>query len=90
MSNHVAPGASVAAAEIIVALDPNAHSFASLIRKIRGASDAILTAALSDLLAQGFVKRFGAKFQLTNRGYELVCACRPGRKRDRRTKPMAA
>jgi DNA-binding HxlR family transcriptional regulator len=80
MKNHL-PGA--VASEIILALDPRAHNFASLLRKIR-VSDAVVTAALSELISTGFVKRFGAKFALTDRGFDLVCACRPRRARNRR------
>jgi len=48
-------GRAVAASEIVVALDHGPHSFRSLMRSIRAASDSIMTAALSSLAADGFV-----------------------------------
>jgi hypothetical protein len=73
-------GRSVVAAEIVCRLDPHAHSFAALMRLIRGASDSVVTAALSELLGQNLIRRFGGKFQLSNKGFALVTACKRQRR----------
>ena len=78
--SNTATDRAVIGSEIVVKLGHGAHSFQALMQIIRGASEAVVVAALSELFAQGFVKRFGAKFQLTHTGYDLVAACR-GRRR---------
>lgn len=79
-------GRSVTAAEIICKLDHGPHSFVSLLRSIRCPSEAILAAALAELVGDGYAEHVGTKFMLKPRGKALVAACRPGRRnRDRRT-----
>jgi hypothetical protein len=80
MSN-VAPGASVAAAEIVIKLDHTSHTFGSLMRVLRAPADAVVTAAIAELTEGGFLQRDGSRFSLSRRGRDLVRRCRPRRAR---------
>jgi DNA-binding HxlR family transcriptional regulator len=69
------------ASEIIVTLSRDTHTFQTLMRAIRGGSDAVVAAALASLSEDGFVSRVGSRFSLTSRGRDLMTRCRPGRRK---------
>jgi DNA-binding HxlR family transcriptional regulator len=68
------------ASEIVLKLSHESHTFAGLVHVIRGVSDSVMTAALSELVSDGYAEHVGARFKLSPRGRDLIARCRPGRR----------